>query len=313
MKRKDRTELRAKNKSPSKQWILRRIVFSRSPQSFRLSPHFFIVLAVCTLSACDNVLPTPTPTRALSAPTLAASPAFFPVMPEGEPTQLRNAGQSDPTAAALPSGAELPPLLVGTPIFGADFQSVQITAPDSVIDGDLYPNADNVRVPGVLLLAADRTGWLDFPLRLQAAGFTVLSVSLPATNAAADSLVFNALIQALIQVGTVDPARITVVGVDAAAGVALLGCAVEPLCDALAILQPESAVIEALYRYNPRPILIAAFAGTSPTADAIRAGATGDALFLTADALTGVTLNGQALIQPPLGEQVIAWLAGRWG
>jgi hypothetical protein len=230
-------------------------------------------------------------------------------MPTGEPPERRSAGQSDPTAAALPVGAELPPLIVGTPAFGSQPQTVQITTPNGVIDGTLYPNPDNARAPGVLMLAADRAGWSSFPLRLQAAGYTVLSVNLLTP----DSLALNSLIQALIQVNTVDPGRLVVIGADAAAGAALIGCAVEPLCDALALLQPEGAPTEALYRYNPRPLWIAAYAGSSPTSEAIRAGATGDAVFLTPNAVAGSPTNGQTLIQPPLDDQLIAWIGGRWG
>lgn len=235
-----------------------------------------------------------------------------PLMPTGEPTELRNAGQSDPTAAALPSGAELPPLEVGTQVFGADFQTVEITTSEGIIEGDLYPNPANVRVPGVLLIAPDRAGWLDFPLRLQAGGFTVLSVSAGSLNSEPGSRVSLSLIHSLIQVGTVDPARIAVIASDDMAAAALIGCAVEPLCDALAILNPTTAPTDALFRYNPRPLFIAAFSDTAQAADLIRASATGDALFLTADRPLGVTSTGQALTFPPLGEQLIDWLMGRW-
>jgi hypothetical protein len=163
----------------------------------------------------------------------------------------------------------------------------------------------------VLLLASDEAGWGDFPLRLSGASFTALSVSIPpATSTAA----FDALMQALIQVGTVDPARVAVVAADEAAAFGLVGCAVEPLCDALALLNPLNTATDALLRYNPRPILIAAFqpgAGFDAAA-ALRAAATGDALFITADAPPGTSVSGQMLAQPGVGGEIVAWLAGRW-
>jgi hypothetical protein len=39
-------------------------------------------------AACDNIAPTLTPTRPISAPTLQASPTVLPFMPSDEPTRL---------------------------------------------------------------------------------------------------------------------------------------------------------------------------------------------------------------------------------
>lgn len=263
------------------------------------------------LAACDNVPPSPTPSRELSGPTLAPTEVILPVMPQGEPTQLLNAGQNDPTAAALPSGAELPPLAVGTTEAGASHQTVEITVADGVLEGDLYPNPQGGRVPGVLLLAPDRSAWLDLPLRMQAAGFTVLSVDMPAS----DTPVVPTLLQTLIQVGTVDPGRVALVGAEGGADAALAGCSADTLCDALALFTPidRTRNLDAMLRYNPRPIFIAAGTGSAEyaAAESVGESATGTVEFRTAPG----DGRGAALLlaQPSLGDNLIAWLDAQLG
>ena len=132
----------------------------------------FGLLITVLAAACDNVVPTVTPERALSGPTLEASPTVLPFLPSAEPTMWVNQGQNDPTAAALPSGGDLPPLVIGTSDPGSAFQSIQVTSEDGTqLRGDLYPNLEGQRVPGVLRLAPGRAAWLDLPLRWQAPDF----------------------------------------------------------------------------------------------------------------------------------------------
>ena len=50
--------------------------------------YLFAILTICCFAACDNIAPTLTPTRPLSAPTLEASPTVLPLLPAHEPTQL---------------------------------------------------------------------------------------------------------------------------------------------------------------------------------------------------------------------------------
>src|SRR5688572_1943351 len=113
---------------------------------------------VCTafLSACGNSgvnAPTATPARELSAPTLQPSPTVD-IKPSGELYEESdvNPGQLNATAASLPSGSSLPPLVVGTPNVGGH-RSVQILLEDGTqVTGDLYQRGIS-RVPGILLLA----------------------------------------------------------------------------------------------------------------------------------------------------------------
>ncbi len=268
-------------------------------------PVVLLLLSLFVLAACDSPLPMPTPTRALSAPTLAPSPEVLPILPAFDPAQRGGLGQSDPTAAALPAGAELPPLPVGTRALGAAFQAVQVTIASGILEGDLYTPSSDLRVPGVLLLAADRAAWLDFPLRLRDAGFTVLSIAYNTDDPSA----FASLIQTLIRVGTVDPTRIAVAAADSAAALALNGCGADALCDAAALLHPQGVTPDAVLRFNPRPLLIAAPAGDSAAAEALRPAVAGDAFFLY---VPGSFAGGQALALGAPGAQMIEWLLGCW-
>ncbi len=276
----------------------------------------FAVLCLFAFAACDNIAPTLTPTRPISAPTLQASPTILPFVPAQEPTQLEYVGQNDPTAASLPRDSELPPLAAGTLAPGETRQSIQVTAPDGTqLSGDLYLSPTQDPSPGILMLAADQdaSAWVDLPLRLQNQGYSVLVMPLR-PNSAANSTTslgdFEAMIQALGQLG--DPGHMAVVGAEAGADVALAGCAVEPLCDALVLLTPTDLDIaqNTIIRYNPRPIFLAVGqndAANFGVVEYLRGSARGESGY---DAVADSSARGTALLQadPPLTDRLIEWL-----
>lgn len=273
----------------------------------------FAVLCLIAFAACDNIAPTLTPTRPISAPTLQASPTVLPFVPSDEPTQLLYVGQNDPTAAALPRDSELPPLLSGTLAPGESRQPIQVTAPDGTqLTGDLYVSPTQDLSPGILMLNADNEAWLDLPLRLQRRGYTVLVMPLrPGSTANSASMLgdFESMIRALAEIA--DPGHLAVVGAEMGADIGLAGCAVEPLCDALVLLTPTSLDIaqNTIVRYNPRPIYLAV--GQSDSAnfgvvEYLRGSARGETGY---DAVAGQA-GGAALLQtdPPLTDRLIEWL-----
>lgn len=261
----------------------------------------WLLLAIALLAGC---LPDPLPPTAVP-PTIAA-------FPTPQPTVLRNIGQNDPTAASLPSGGALPPQPIAL-TSQAGGQPVQIVTGDgTLLIGDLYANADGRRVPAVLLLAVDRAGWLDLPLRLQAAGYTALAVDLRAgsTEATPPPLGdFAAIMDALIEVATVDPGLVAVIGGGVGADAALAGCASDLRCDALALfgVTPSVSTV-ALLQYNPRPLFLSQ--GTdSPgfiAAGQIRANARSPLRYEEVASMA----NGPELIQrqPALIDALIGWL-----
>jgi poly(3-hydroxybutyrate) depolymerase len=260
------------------------------------------------VAACDPISPTLTPTHALSGPTLAPSPVVRPQLPTNEPFEFFGPGSSNPTAAAVPAGGDLPPLAVGTP--NAQSQAVQVTTQDGVIlPADLYESG-TARVPGILMIAPDRAGWLDLPPRLRAAGFTVLSVNLRDSTNIGE---FEALIQEVSNIGTVDPARIAVVGAEGGADLALLGCAADLLCDAAALISPtQPTLVGVLAQYNPRPLFIAAARQDASFAvlQALQANTQGP---LAYSPLEGAG-SGTALLQahPDLSGAILQWLQGQF-
>jgi hypothetical protein len=270
-----------------------------------------------TFAACDNIAPTPTPTRPISAPTLEPSPTVLPLMQEQLPTQLQFVGQNDPTAAALPRDSDLPPLPIGTLAPGETRQPIQITAPDGIqLNGDLYVSPTGPDSPGILMLSADNRAWLDLPLRLQQRGYTVLAMPLRSgLNASSDTALgdFGAMIEGLGQIS--DPGHLAVIGAESGADVGLAGCAVEPLCKALVLFTPTSLEIAqaSITRYNPRPIFLAVVqsdAANFGIVEYIRGMARGEIGY---DAPDGTTVYGAALLQahPALADQLIEWLAAQ--
>jgi hypothetical protein len=258
------------------------------------------------LTACVGEIPTLTPTRPLSGPTIPASQAPFAGAPTEPPPEADGLGEIDVTAAALPRDSVLPPLAVGTQGTAAG-QRVEITAEDGVLLlGDLYVSGGERR-PGVLLLGTDRTAWAGFPAQVNAAGFTVLVMELRDNAPAGD---FRVMIEALTS-GLADPGSIGVVGAAAGADAALAGCADVEACDAVALLSPldQAANLDALARYNPRPLYQAVSeedAESFTVAQALEAAATGETLFQPlSNAGRGVAI---LLNRADVAEQVIVWL-----
>ena len=267
-----------------------------------------LLLAACSVF---EPLPTAIPTRQLTGPTTAPSPVFRGELPTEVPLFT---GQNDPTAAAMPSGGDLPPLPLGEASAGGIQQGIAITGGDGrILTGDLYTGAGGgLRVPGLLMLAPDSTAWLDLPLRLQAAGFTVLTMS---TDEVVSSGDLSAALQSLKDVVTVDPGRMGVIGAQNGADLALFGCSVELLCDVVALVSPtqHDSLLVAMQRYNPRSIFLAAGEGDTTGISAARAledYAQGPARLETGPGAE----RGALLIQanPIIGDRLIEWLSGQF-
>jgi hypothetical protein len=258
------------------------------------------------LAACDDLAgATVTPTATLTGPTLEPSATFRAQLP-GDYVPDDFVGISDPTAAALAPGAAMPPMGLPGSLANGDQQSVEVTADDGTqLVGDLYMSMA-LRQPGVLLFAPDRTAWGEFAATLHAGGFTVLVLGMRDDHQADD---MRAAILSLSQLAT--PDHLGVIGAGEGADASLLGCAGEGLCKALVLLSPSDApgLVDAVGRYNPRPLFLAATQEDTPSFNgisAIRGAATG-AVFFQPFAKAGY---GTALIEnrPDLGALIVQWL-----
>ena len=214
----------------------------------------------------------------------------------------RSIGQTSPSLASFPAGAILPPVPDGQSERGV----FVLLAAETTLRGDLYP-PKGPRQPGLLLLGSDLAGWGELPLKLSLSGFAVLVVQSEALTPARQ---VEAMLQSLIAVSGVDAASIGVIAADRAADIAALGCAVNSLCDALALLSPRSrnTLLNMLPSYGDRPLWLAAgqddvesFSAASALADA----ATGEAQFSEVTAGRGVAL---LQLQPDLAAELVAWM-----
>lgn len=270
---------------------------------------YLLMVITLILSACEVLpeAPTPTPTRTFSGPTLQPSPTVAIRSSDELYAASTPAGSSDPTIAALPNEAFLPPVASGTrEASGAEL--VRVVMDDgSLLLADFY-HEGTARQPGVLLLGPDRLAWGLLPVQLQGAGFAVLSVDMRATPRTAD---LEPLLSALMESGAVDPGRIAVMGAAQGADIALLGCANLPACDAVALLSPlgRDSLLNAMITYNPRPLLVAV---GRDDREAYAAGlaitnvAQGETRFLEFE-----TGRGTALLRlnPTLSDELVGWLA----
>ena len=105
-------------------------------------------------------------------------------------------------------------------------------------------------MPGLLMLASDRTAWGDFPMKIHEAGYTVLAVNVRQDAPASD---FTVMIQSL-NTGEADPARLAVMGADTGADAALKGCAGDLLCDAVVLLSPSARLRVAYHVRGDAPL-----------------------------------------------------------
>lgn len=261
-----------------------------------------ILLALFTLAACDNVAPTPTPTRVISGPTLAASPEIFPFIPTNPAFEDEIAFGNDPTAAALPRDSELPPLAVD-PMLAE--QEIIITAADGMLlPGWLYVNPLVERAPGVLVLGDDLAALRPLAERLRDAGFSALAITLR------DVGDFDSALTAFSRVGLVDPGRLAVVGAATGANQAFVGCAVNNLCDGAAVFSPvdDALLFARMPTYGTRGLFLSA--GLDDAAygvvERMRAAADGDVIFAGVPG-SGV---GLALFEADAGlfDGLVTWL-----
>jgi hypothetical protein len=278
-----------------------------TPNKRKLIARWSLLLAAFFLASCAGDFPTITPTPSLTGPTLEASATVNPLpFPSIVPGENYFENYFDPTAAGLAPGAQLPPERVGTPVPSQLFQEIVLNAMDGTpMFGDLYQQSE--RVPGVLLITRNRLDWGTLPEQLYQAGYTVLTMDIRSNAGLED---FEVMLQALSS-GIADPGRLVVMGGDEGADLAMIGCATDLLCDAVALLSPigRDTLLNAMITYNPRPILLAASEQTQEaflTIQALQAAATGNATYQTFQD----TSSGAQIVQAhtELIDVIIGWV-----
>lgn len=284
--------------------IVRLRVWPEGRPSALLALTILLLAATFTLSSC-RILRTASPTvapRATSIPRVDPIPTVQVLDSETlYGRDSRSIGQTSPSLASFPPGAILPPVPDGQSERGVSL----ILDAETTLIGELY-SPIGPRQPGVLVLGSDLSGWGALPLTLSQRGFAVLVVQ---TESLTPARQVQAMLLSLIAAPGVDAGAIGVIAEDRAADIAALGCAVNSLCDALALLSPRSrdTLLNVMPSYGDRPIWLAAGQDDSEaldTATALAAAATGEAQYLEARTGRGVAL---LQLQPDLVDELASW------
>lgn len=214
----------------------------------------------------------------------------------------RAIGETSRGLASFPAGSVLPPAPTGASERGV---TVLLDASAS-ISGQLF-DAEGPRQPGMLVLGDGVNAWGNLPLKLSQSGYVTLVLVTEATTQARH---VETMLQSLIALPNVDAGLIGVVGAGRAADLALLGCAVNSLCDALALLSPMSraTLLNMLPSYGARPLWLAAGENDEEafhTASDLAEAAQGEARFVAVAEGRGASM---LQFQPELGDDLLVWL-----
>ncbi len=289
-------------RSPSEFTVWRHLLGMR-PGSGRISACVLLTVALlagCQLPALNQ--PTREPTvevarRHNPTPTIQIVSSEELYGDDG-----RAVGETSRGLASFPAGAVLPPVATGLSERGV---KILLDATSS-ISGELY-QTNGPRQPGVLLLGDDISAWRTLPIRLSQSGYVALVLK---TDAMTQSRQLETMLQSLIAIPNVDAGVIAVVGEGRAADLAALGCAVNSLCDALALLSPLSrdTLLNMLPSFGNRPLWLAAAnddAEAHNTASALAEAAQGEAQFVSVNEGRGAAMLD---FQPTLEDELVAWL-----
>lgn len=265
-----------------------------------------VVALTLALAGCDGARAAPSETKSTptAAPTSVPIPTTLLRRSEALFTdETRHSGKTSSSFASLPAGAVLPP----APSGASERAVTVLLDAGAVIRGELYRQGGGAE-PAILMLGADLAAWGELPLRLSEAGFVVLALQ---TDSVTPARLVDTMIQSLIAIRGVDAGAIGLIGEARAADLALLGCAVNTLCDALALLSPQSreTLLNMMPSFGARPLWLAASAADSESQAA--------ALALSQAAQGGARLEmveagrGAAMLSanPVLNEQLVAWMA----
>ena len=258
--------------------------------------------AGCTLTAAN---PTRSAPPATSLPPLPAAEPSPEILSSEElyGDDASVLGITDPSFASLPVDAVLPPAPLGD-----STRRVKVVLEDgSVLEGERY-GFGVLRQPGILILSREVADWRPLTKRLAERGFIVLALE---TGAWLESHHVRTVLRSLAAISKVDAGWIAIIGAEHEADLALLGCAINELCDAAALLSPLSrdTLLNMLPSYGARPIWLTAAqddAEAHAAARALARSAAGEAQFLEFNRGRGVELLDN---QPEIVEQLVEWLA----
>ncbi len=259
----------------------------------------FGALTGCGLSPDWQPKPEPTAISLRIPPTLAADDLRAEAL---YVENTRHSGRTSYSFASLPAGAILPPAPSGESELGV---SILLDA-QTRIQGELYRSGVQPE-PAILILGGQASTWGLLPQKLSQAGFVVLVLQTGPTTPARQ---VDLMLQSLIAIPGVNAGAVGMVGEARSADLAMLGCAVNTLCDALALLSPTArdTLLNMIPSFGSRPLWLAASRSDSESQAAalsLSQALPGQAQFLEADSGRGAGLLEAV---PGLTDQLVNWL-----
>ncbi len=267
-----------------------------------LSILYAFVLAA--LAGC-GLSPDWRPTReAPAAATPIAIPTYTEFVLRSEALftdDLRHIGATSRYLASLPAGAVLPP----APSEDSE-RGVSVLLDDrTTLHGELYQQGGQSQ-PAILIIGGEISAWGMLPMQLSQVGFVVLVIQ---TDLSTPARQVETMLQSLIAIPGVDASAIGVIGESRSADLAMLGCAVNTLCDALALFSPKSreTLLNMIPSFGERPLWLTASRSDSESHAAtlsLSQALGGQAQFVAADSGRGADLLNA---EPGLADRLVAW------
>lgn len=255
------------------------------------------LVAGCGLSPDWTPAPSPTP-FSLQLPTRVASNLSAEAL---YADRTRHSGVTSFRFASLPAGAILPP----APLGDSELDVTVLLDARTTIRGELYQSG-GAAIPAILILGGETADWGALPHNLSQAGFIVLALQIgPATPARHIDL----MLRSLIALPAVNAGAIGLVGEGRSADLAMLGCAVNTLCDALALFSPTSraTLLNMIPSFGARPLWLSASRSDSAShaaAQSLSQALPGQAKLIEIPSGFGTDLLHVA---PELADQLVDW------
>lgn len=176
-----------------------------------------------------------------------------------------------------------------------------------MIQGELYQGGGEPE-PAILILGDETSAWGALPLKLSQAGYVVLALRIGPTTPARQ---VDLMLQSLIAIPGVNAGAIALVGEARYADLAMLGCVVNTLCDALALFSPTSreTLLNMIPSLGSRPLWLAASRSDSQShaaALSLSQALPGQAQFVEVNGGHGAALLEA---EPSLADELINWFA----
>jgi pimeloyl-ACP methyl ester carboxylesterase len=274
------------------------------------------------MAGCDDIEPTPTPTE--TAVIMPASATVMPIPPtEDEPAENAEISDAGYTPAAVPTFVGVSVTITPTPQPTVPSLDMQFTAPDGLLIAGAYYPAAQRPAPAVILLhmyGSTKEAWMPIIPALQAAGYNVITIDLRghgATGGTADWVKAQQDVLSVYQqvsvLPNVIPTRISLIGGNVGANLAITACAALESCRSIVLISPSLDYLgvtttDAMTALTVPALLVASRADASSSEASARLNGLGSGerrLILNEGDAHGTNMLTS---QPDLNNAIIQWL-----